>query len=83
MVRERLKSEIKKVDKKLEKVSKSIEEEKVSDILFKAAITARTTVGRLSAKRNNHFLNSDRGHKTFFIFFSWTAYLEMPDPFSK
>ena len=51
-VRERLESEIKKVDKKLEKVTKSIEQEKVSEVLQKEAVTTRTTVGRLSVMRN-------------------------------
>ena len=70
-VRERLESEIKKVDKKIEKVSKSIKEEKVSDVLYKEAVTTRTTVGRLSAMRNDHFQNSDRGHEIFLIFFTF------------
>ena len=51
-VRERLESEIKKVDKKLENVTQSIEQQKVSEVLQKEAVTTRTTVGRLSAMRN-------------------------------
>ena len=51
-VGERVESEIKKVDKKLEKVTKSIEQEKVSEVLQKEAVTTRTTVGRLSVMRN-------------------------------